>query len=151
MSILSLLSSDRVFNNLEGGSKKRALEIISEHLAQSHSDLAEEAVFSGLINRERLGSTGIGDGVAIPHCRLPGLQEAVGVFVRLATPVDFDAIDNRPVDLMFFLLVPEDACDQHLATLGALAEAFSKEENRNKMRSAASDSELMQILESTFN
>lgn len=150
MPILSLISPERVLQNIEGGSKKRVIEFVSKIIAESHDDLSAEAVFSGLIGRERLGSTGIGEGVAIPHCRLTNVQTAIGALVYLSEPIEFDAIDNRPVDLLFFLLVPEEACDDHLSTLGKLAEVFSQEEFREKLRDTHSNEQLLQVATQLF-
>ncbi|MBN3564479.1 PTS IIA-like nitrogen regulatory protein PtsN [Aliamphritea spongicola] len=143
MLIKDLLTPSRVLHALEGGSKKRTLELISKTIAQQSEDLEEEDIFSGLIGRERLGSTGIGEGVAIPHCRLDNYNQVVGCLVQLAEPIDFDAIDGAPVDLLFVLLVPTDACDEHLQTLGNLAELFSQTEFRQQLRSATSGEELL--------
>ncbi|SIT02878.1 PTS IIA-like nitrogen-regulatory protein PtsN [Neptunomonas antarctica] len=145
-----MLSPERVLQNIEGGSKKRIIEFFSKIIAESDDDLTAEAVFSGLIGRERLGSTGIGEGVAIPHCRLAGLQKAIGALICLSEPINFDAIDNRPVDLLFFLLVPEEACDEHLSTLGTLAEVFSQNEAREKLRNTHSTEELLQVATQLF-
>ncbi|BBB30719.1 PTS IIA-like nitrogen regulatory protein PtsN [Neptunomonas japonica] len=150
MPILSLLSPERVLQNIEGGSKKRIIELVSKIIAESNSDLSAEAVFSGLIGRERLGSTGIGEGVAIPHCRLANVQTATGALIYLSKPIDFDAIDNRPVDLLFFLLVPEEACDDHLSTLGKLAEVFSQEEFRDTLRNTHSNEQLLDVATQLF-
>jgi PTS system nitrogen regulatory IIA component len=150
MSIISLLSAARTLHNIEGGSKKRVIESASKIIAEADIEVTSEQVFSGLIGRERLGSTGIGEGVAIPHCRLPGIKTALGLLVHLAEPIDFDSIDNRPVDLLFFLLVPEDACDEHLSTLGKLAEVFSQDSARNALRTATSDANLYVVAAQLF-
>jgi len=142
MQINELLTPSRALCALEGGSKKRTLEIISQHIAEQQPEMDNEEIFSGLINRERLGSTGIGDGVAIPHCRLSDCHQALGMLIQLETPIEYDAIDGNPVDLLFVLLVPEEACDQHLQTLGNLAELFSQERFRERLRSAESNHSL---------
>lgn len=142
MNLTELLNESRTLCHADVVSKKRALELASDTLAgQSDNPLSEE-IFSGLLNRERLGSTGIGDGVAIPHCRLAECESAVALLMTLATPIDFDAIDNRPVDLLCFLLVPEDGAEEHLQTLASLAELFSQEEVREKLRSCEASDEL---------
>ncbi len=146
MLIKDLLSPSRVLHALEGGSKKRTLELISQTIAQQLDDLEEEDIFSGLIGRERLGSTGIGEGVAIPHCRLDNYSQVVGCLVQLIKPIDFDAIDGAPVDLLFVLLVPSDACDKHLQTLGNLAELFSQAEFRQQLRNAPSAEALLEVV-----
>jgi len=151
MSIISLLSPERTLQHVEGGSKKRILEFVSNIIAESNGSIVAEDLFSGLISRERLGSTGIGEGVAIPHCRLAGITEAIGALIHLSEPIDFDAIDNRPVDLLFFLLVPEEACEEHLNILGKLAESFSQEAIREQLRKADSNTHLLQVASEVFN
>ncbi|MCV6609988.1 MAG: PTS IIA-like nitrogen regulatory protein PtsN [Amphritea sp.] len=142
MLISELLAPSRALCALEGGSKKRVLEIAAQHIAEQHPELVADEIFTGLINRERLGSTGIGEGVAIPHCRLTDYQSPIGLLIQLREAIDFDAIDGRPVDLLFILLVPAEACDQHLQTLGNLAELFSQENFRERLRQAESDDAL---------
>ena len=137
MLISDLLAPSGALCALDGGSKKRVLEIASQHIVDQHPELEAEAIFTGLLTRERLGSTGIGEGVAIPHCRLDECQQATALLIQLSEPIDFDAIDSRPVDLLFVLLVPSEACDQHLQTLGTLAELFSQENFRTRLRDAA--------------
>ena len=151
MPILSLLSPSRTLHAVEGISKKRVLETASKLIAESAGEeVDQDAVFTGLIGRERLGSTGIWEGVAIPHCRLAGIDTAMGALFTLSEPIDFDAIDQRPVDLLFFLLVPEEACDEHLGTLAKLAESFSQESCRAQLRSAQSDEDLLRIAQTVF-
>lgn len=145
MLIKDLLNPSRVLHALEGGSKKRTLELISQHIAQQTENLEEEDIFSGLIGREKLGSTGIGEGVAIPHCRLDEYDQVVGCLVKLTTPIEYDAIDGAPVDLLFVLLVPAEACDKHLQTLGNLAEMFSQEGFRQQLRNAPSAEALLEV------
>lgn len=146
MTITDLITPSRALCGLEGGSKKRILEMASEAIAEQNPPLEAEAIFSGLVNRERLGSTAIGEGVAIPHCRLSNCSEALGYLIKLDTPIDFDAIDNKPVDLLFILAVPEDACEQHLNTLASLAENFSRAEFRDSLRACDSPSSLYEAV-----
>ncbi|WP_207061318.1 PTS IIA-like nitrogen regulatory protein PtsN [Motiliproteus sp. SC1-56] len=142
MLIHETLVRERCFHNLPGNSKKRILENASELIAESVEGLEAEDIFAGLISRERLGSTGIGEGVAIPHCRLDNCTEAVGALVNLPEPVDFDAIDGQPVDLLFVLLVPTEATETHLQTLASLAELFSQADFRQRLRQTHSADEL---------
>lgn len=128
--------------NLDGGSKKRVLETASKIIAEQAQGLAAEEIFGGLISRERLGSTGIGSGVAIPHCRLDSASQALGMLIKLAEPIDFDAIDSQPVDLLFVLLVPSEATDEHLQTLAMLADLFSRSEVLAALRDSSSDQQL---------
>ena len=116
---------DRVSCRDDLGSKKRLLEYVSELLAGSSPKLTQNEIFDALINREKLGSTGLGKGVAIPHGRMASLERPVCAFVKLATPVDFDATDGQAVDLIFTLLVPEDSTEEHLQVLSTIAEIFS--------------------------
>ncbi|KGK43095.1 PTS fructose transporter subunit IIA [Nitrincola sp. A-D6] len=142
MPISELLTESLTLCHIDAVSKKRVLEIASETLAAEIDELEAEDVFSALLNRERLGSTGIGDGVAIPHCRLAGCTRALALLITLKEPIDFDAIDNRPVDLLCCLLVPEDAATEHLQTLAGLAELFSQSEIREALRSETEASAL---------
>jgi PTS system nitrogen regulatory IIA component len=146
MPIIDLLTSERVLHDLNVASKKRTLDEISTIISNSSDTIEHDDIFSGLIDRERLGSTGIGEGVAIPHCRLDNLETAMGIFIKLNNAVDFDAIDKQPVDLIFALVVPSHCCDEHLNTLAALAELFSSESNRNQLRNCDCPTSLYQKL-----
>ncbi len=142
MLIHETLRRDRTFHNVPGNSKKRVIENASELIAETVSSLDAEEIFAGLIGRERLGSTGLGEGVAIPHCRLENCQETVGSLIKLPEPIDFEAIDQNPVDLLFVLLVPTEATEAHLQTLAALAELFSQEAFREQLRQSKDADEL---------
>ena len=104
-------------------------------------------MFDHLLERERLGSTGLGHGIALPHARIPQLERAVGAFVQLRTGVNFDAIDDLPVDLAFGLLVPQDATEAHLQLLAKLASMFSNEMLCDKLRSGADEQELLRHIQ----
>lgn len=145
MNIAEILTPDRTHCNIEGVSKKRVLENLSLFLIDSESGLSgtdSDAIYQRLLERERLGSTGIGSGVAIPHCRVPGCHKITGVLLKLSDQVDFDAIDGKPVDLVFALMVPQEHSDEHLQALAAIAELMQNEDMRQRLRSAASDSDL---------
>lgn len=146
MTIADFIHPDRVRVVTDVQSKKRALERLSEILAEATPYLTETEIFTGLIAREKLGSTGIGDGVAIPHGRLKGLDECVGAMIRLPEGVDFEAPDDRPVDLIFGLLVPQDSTETHLKILRALAEMFSDEACLERLRAAGDDEGLHALL-----
>ena len=146
MPILDLLAPNFVFHNFQVGSKKRTLDYISTIISDNAANVSHDDVFSGLIERERLGSTGIGEGIAIPHCRLDKIDKAMGLFIKLDNPVDFDAIDKQPVDLVFALVVPSNCCDEHLNTLAQLAELFSEASNREQLRNCDSSASLYQKL-----
>ncbi len=125
MNIRDLITPDRILCDEAVSSKKRALERLGELIASADEGLSARTVFDSLIGRERLGSTGLGHGVALPHGRLGGSTAAVGAFIRLSGGVDFDAIDQQPVDMIFALLVPEHFTDEHLKIIAYLAEMFS--------------------------
>jgi len=119
--IAKLLPPSNILLDLDVTSKKRMFEQAGL-LFENNQGVARSLVFDSLFARERLGSTGLGQGLAIPHGRIKGLKEAVGAFVRLAQPVPFDAPDGKPVSLVFLLLVPEQATEQHLRVLSELAQ-----------------------------
>jgi PTS system nitrogen regulatory IIA component len=142
MNISDILTPDRTFADLKCASKKRTLESISHWLGDQMSEFDGKELFNALINREKLGSTGFGDGIAIPHCRLDSCTQVTGALIRLVTAVDFDAIDAQPVDLLFVLLVPLEATDEHLQILATLAGSFGQPEFRERLRKAT-DAEAM--------
>ena len=139
MKITDLITSGRVVCNEEVSSKKRALERLGELIASGQTECSARAIFDSLIGRERLGSTGLGHGVALPHGRLSQSQQAIGAFIKLKQGVDFDAIDQQPVDLIFALLVPEHFTDEHLRILSYLAEMFSDKAFCEELRSTDSN------------
>lgn len=134
MQLADLLTPERVSADLPAASKKRALEQISGLIADGNPGLTQTEIFDSLISRERLGSTGLGHGVAIPHGRVKSCQLAIGAFVKLPQPVDYDAADRLPVDLLFGLLVPEESTEEHLQILSQLAQMFSDEALLRKLR-----------------
>ncbi|HSP57193.1 MAG TPA: PTS IIA-like nitrogen regulatory protein PtsN [Halomonas sp.] len=146
MNLETILPPERILFSVPGGSKKRVLEFFSTFIAQNTPSLDSQEVFSRLIGRERLGSTGIGNGVAIPHARNPHCKTPIAGFLKLTEPVDFDAIDGEPVDLVFVLLVPEEADDDHLALLAQVAGVMNDGETRSRLRKAASQQELHEQL-----
>ncbi|HHW78582.1 MAG TPA: PTS transporter subunit EIIA [Xanthomonadaceae bacterium] len=146
MDITDLITRERIVCDSEVASKKRVIEILSELLATGQSDLAARPIFDSLIGRERLGSTGLGHGVALPHGRFNQSQLAIGAFVKLRKGVDFDAIDRQPVDLVFGLLVPDHYTDEHLKILAYLAEMFSDRVFCQQLREADSDRLLFERL-----
>lgn len=147
MDITDLISSDRIVCDGDVASKKRAIEVISEQLAKGQAGLTARPIFDSLIGRERLGSTGLGHGVALPHGRFQQSQQAIGAFVKLKKGVDFDAIDRQPVDLIFGLLVPDHYTDEHLKILAYLAEMFSDRVFCQQLREADSSETLFRLLE----
>jgi nitrogen PTS system EIIA component len=140
MSLLAqLLPPGHVLLDVELTSKKRLFEQVGL-LVEGSRGIARSTVFDSLFAREKIGSTGLGQGIAIPHGRIKGLKDAVGVFVRLAQPLPFDAPDSKPVNLVFALLVPEAATERHLEILSELAEHFSDPDFRDRL-TAAPDAE----------
>jgi len=131
----NILSAEQVLLDLDASSKKRVFEQAGM-LFETHLGLARSLVFDSLFAREKLGSTGLGQGIAIPHGRIKGLKQAAGAFLRLATPVPFDAPDGRPVNLLFVLLVPEQATEQHLQILSELAQRFAERSFREALLAA---------------
>ena len=148
MQLSELLEPDRVACGVTSASKKRAIEELSELIARGESGVSQTEVFESLIARERLGSTGLGRGIAIPHGRLKHGDKTIAAFVQLSSGVDFDAPDGQPVDLLCALLVPPESTDEHLQVLAMLTEMFSQPELREKLRHAKDSDELFQILAS---
>ncbi len=141
--ISKILPANNVAIGIEASSKKRAFEQVGL-LIENHYGIARSAVFDSLIARERLGSTGLGQGVAIPHGRIKSLKEAIAVFMRLTTPIQFEAPDAKPVDLMVFLLVPEHANQQHLEILSELAQMLSDKSFRERLSTLPSAEQIHQ-------
>ncbi|MBM7455530.1 PTS system nitrogen regulatory IIA component [Oceanisphaera litoralis] len=148
MEVADILSRDCTRSAVPCTSKKRALEIISE-LAALHLDVSSQQLFDCLLAREKMGSTGIGNGIAIPHGRIGNNNRATAVLLTFADPVEFDAIDNQPVGLVFALLVPEQECKLHLKTLSLIAEKLSNKQVCKQLRQAGSDDELYNIMVSS--
>ena len=146
MQISEILIPERTLCGVSTGSKKAALEIMSSLIASADSSLTQTEVFNSLISREKLGSTGLGNGIALPHGRLKHSQNTLGAFVRLQTGIDYDAIDMKPVDLLFALLVPEESTQEHLNILARLAEMFSNKENVARLRTEQSRDEIFAVL-----
>jgi len=142
----NFLAIERIGCRVEAGSKKRVLELLGSLLADTAPDLTQDSVFDRLLERERLGSTGLGHGIALPHARMRNIDQAYGAFIQLQQGVEFDAIDNKPVDLLFALLVPEAATQEHLQLLATLAEMFSNQEFCAGLRGATTPDELLKRL-----
>ena len=143
--VAKLLSPSHIVLDLQVSSKKRLFEQAGL-LFENHDGIARSLVFDSLFARERLGSTGLGQGVAIPHGRIKGLKEALGSFFRLVQPVPFDAPDDNPVSLAFVLLVPEKATEKHLQILSELAQMFCDKTLREAMAKAADADALHQLI-----
>lgn len=146
MDLRSYISLENVRCKVELGSKKKALVQLSEMLANGLDDISQDNILSKLKERERLGSTGLGAGIAIPHCRVSGLEQAKLAFMSLQDPIDFDAIDQKPVDMMFCLVVPEDCTDKHLQILAFLANMLSNPDMCHTLRHCTDEMRLFQLI-----
>lgn len=146
ISVSDLLVPERVSVAAEATSRKRALECLSALLAEGREASSRHRVFDQLVARERLGSTGLGFGVAIPHARVPGLREARGAFMRVGEGIDFDAPDGGRVDLIFGLAVPEQCTEEHLEILALLARLLSAGTLRESLRRARNREEALDLL-----
>jgi PTS system nitrogen regulatory IIA component len=143
--VAKLLPPANVLLDLPVSSKKRLFEQVGLLFENNHG-IGRSLVFDSLFARERLGSTGLGQGVAIPHGRIKGLKDALGAFVRLGQPVPFDAPDGKPVNLLFVLLVPAQATEKHLQILSELAQMFSDRALREAMTAAPDAGALHQLI-----
>lgn len=145
MSLISkILAPDCVLLDSESASKKRVFERVGL-LFENTLGIARSQVFDSLFAREKLGSTGLGQGVAIPHGRVKGLRDAAAAFIKMKTPIPFDAPDGQPVKFIFVLLVPERATDLHLQLLGELAQMFSEQSFRDRLDATDEPTEMHQL------
>ncbi|NHK29485.1 PTS IIA-like nitrogen regulatory protein PtsN [Parvularcula flava] len=143
--IKCMLAPDHVMVDLHANCKREALTLLAQK-ASKLTGISAETILDTLIAREKLGSTGVGGGVAIPHGKFADLEDMVGIVARLAKPVDFDAVDDQPVDLLFMLLAPESANAMHLKSLSKVARLMRSDEVRAAMRGASSDDALFAIV-----
>lgn len=150
MEITDLLGSEAVVANLKVQSKKQLLQELSERAAKV-TGLPERRILEVLTERERLGSTGMGQGIAIPHGRLANLPKIVGLFARLETPIAYEAVDNQPVDLVFLLLAPEDAGADHLKALARVSRLLRNQATCEKLRAAGKPEVLYALLTEKTN
>ncbi len=133
MDLSDLIEVSAVLPALKANSKKQLLQLLAEKAA-AMTGLPERAIFETILQRERLGSTGVGNGIAIPHGKLAGVQKITGVFARLDQPVEFESLDDQPVDLVFLLLAPEGAGADHLKALSRIARVLRESETVRKIR-----------------
>jgi len=145
MLLHDLLTPDSIISPLKANGKKQALQDIAQRAA-AITGLSEREIFETLLQRERLGSTGIGDGIAIPHGRSARLDRLRGLFVRLEKPIDFDALDGQPVDILFVLLAPEGAGADHLKALARVARVLRDRSTLERIRRAHDASAVFAIL-----
>jgi PTS system nitrogen regulatory IIA component len=141
-----ILNLDNVLSDVSARSKKHALEILSELLARGTPAIPGEEIFSRLTERERLGSTGLGNGVGFPHCRFAGIDSSHGALLRLSEPVEFDAPDEEQVDLVFGLMVPEEITDRHREEIGEITTLLNDPEVRSRLRAAPTPRGLHEVL-----
>lgn len=140
-----ILTPARTVCRAPGISKKRLFETIAEIVCADQSSLPYDDVLNRLIAREKLGSTGVGDGIAIPHCRVTSCDQPIGTLITLEEAIPFEAPDDKPVDILFVLLVPEEANQQHLDILASIAQLFSEQPLLNKLRNATDNQTLYEI------
>jgi nitrogen PTS system EIIA component len=145
MEIADLLSPDAVVAHLKAANKKQVLQEMA-HRAGQLTRLPERRIFETLLEREKLGSTGMGQGIAIPHGRVPGIEKMTGLFAQLDHPIDFDAMDDQPVDLVFLLLAPEDAGADHLKALARVSSLLRNQAVCEKLRGAPQAATLYALL-----
>jgi len=141
-----LLSPGRILAGVRINSRKRLLELISETLAKKNKELNSREIFESLCVREQLGSTGLGNGVAIPHGRISGTRDVEALFLQLIKPLPFDADDGKPVDLIFAMAVPKHCTADHSKLLSSIANRFSDPELLERLRKAADANEIWQLL-----
>lgn len=146
MQLTDFLTTDRIACDVNAHSKKRALEELSELISHDQSSISATDIFDCLLSRERLGSTGVGFGVAIPHGRLKDSNHTTAALIQLNHGIDFDAVDNQPVDLLFALVVPDKATEEHLKILALLAAMFKEDELRARLREAKNPEDIMQLV-----
>ncbi len=145
MALTDLLSPEAIFSALRVNGKKQALQEMSERAAQV-SGLPAREIFDALLQRERLGSTGVGDGIAIPHGKLAKCERIFGIFARLERPIDFEALDGLPVDLIFLLVAPEGAGADHLKALATIARVLRDANMAAQLRATRDASALYSLL-----
>lgn len=145
MDLSDLFTPDRVFHDFRAASKKQLLLEMST-LAARPTGIGDREIFESLLERERLGSTGVGQGVAIPHAKLPGLAGLFGFFAKLESPIDFEAIDDRPVDLVMLLLAPDTSGADHLKALARVSRLLRNQSVCEKLRASADVAELYSLV-----
>ena len=150
MNLKNLVSPESVVCNADIASKKRALELLADLLAQQVNADQSLDIFHQLTEREKLGSTALGHGIALPHARTEPCEQAVGAFIKLKQGIDFDSPDDIPTDLLFALMVPKEHTEEHLEILAGLASLFNDRQFRHNLREASNDAELYSSLTNWF-
>lgn len=146
MPLQEIIKPDGVLCNATARSKKHCLEILSELLVRDYPNISSDDIFSCLIDRERLGCTGLDRGAAFPHCRVKGIGQSVAVMIKLSEPIDFDAADGEPVDLIIGMAVPEELDDSDREDIELVAEILSDETLRKRLRESTSSKDLYAAL-----
>ena len=146
MDIKAIVSLNRTECAVQCNSKKRILEIISDIAAQDNESIDQVTVLNSLLSRERMGSTGIGNGIALPHGRLAGLEHVIAIIVTCIPAINFDALDEKPVDIFFALLVPEEQTEGHLQTLATVAGKLSDKDTVKAIRRAKTNEDIVSAL-----
>lgn len=146
MSLQQIIEPDGVLCNATARSKKHCLEILSELLVRSYPEISSELIFRCLNDRERLGCTGLDQGAAFPHCRVTGIEVTHAALIKLSEPVDFDAADGEPVDLVFGMIVPTELEESHYADIKMVTRVMADEGLRSRLRSMNSSSDLYDAL-----
>lgn len=146
MTLERLIQPESVLCNAQARSKKHCLEILSELLAQTNPEIPNEEIFAKLVERERLGCTGLSEGTAFPHCRIEGLDHSCGAFIKLSSPIDFDSADGEAVDLVVGLMVPSDLDESHYSDIKFITELLQDAELRDALRAASTSKELYTTL-----
>ena len=146
-----LLSPARILAGVRSNSKKRLFEFISTTFAKKSPELNSREIFESICAREHLGSTALGNGIAVPHGRISGTEEVQALFLQLVKPLPFDAEDSQPVDLVFALTVPENCTGDHKKLLSDIVERFSDKDLLEQLRSAADANEIWQLLSSSHS
>jgi len=147
MLVKEIITLDKIACNVSASSKKRLLELSSDLLAKDQPSLNPHDIFESFIAREKLGSTALGQGVALPHGRMNLTKKTIGAFLQLKQGTDFDADDRQPVDLVFAMLVPQESTDEHLTLLSQLAKKFSNESFKADLRNAKNSQEIYHLFE----
>ncbi|MEM8815792.1 MAG: PTS sugar transporter subunit IIA [Pseudomonadota bacterium] len=146
MLLQDIIQPDRVLCNAHARSKKHCLEILSELLVRSNPEIPSDTIFEALIERERLGCTSLKKGLAFPHCRIDGIEDSFAALIKLSEPVDFDAADGEPVDIVFGMMVPTKLSDEDYADVKAMTGTLADEGLRGRLRSTNSSSALFEAL-----
>ena len=146
MEIKNILHPDCTLCAVQGSSKKRILELISQIANKHLIDVDQATILASLMCREKMGSTGIGNGIALPHARLKDIKEVLAILVTCKPAINYESIDDAPVDIFFAILVPEEQSEKHLQTLSVIASKLNDKETLKKIRNASTDQELFQVI-----